>query len=140
MMISTRGRYALRVMVNLARHDSSAYTPLKELAEAEEISLKYLESIMTALSKAGLVEGAHGKGGGYRLLRAPEDYHVGEILRVTEGSLAPTACVENGGCARMSRCTTYPVWQRLDRLINGFLDSVSLSELMAAEPADNYII
>ena len=139
-MISTRGRYALRVMVSLSRHDQSAYTPLKEIAEVEEISLKYLESIMAALSKAGLVEGAHGKGGGYRLTKAAEDYTVGEILRVTEGSLAPTACVENGGCPKITRCATYPVWHKLDRLINGFLDSVSLSELMTAEPGNNYII
>ncbi len=140
MMISTRGRYALRVMVSLARRGQQGYVPLKELAETEEISLKYLESIMTALSKAGLVEGVHGKGGGYRLTRASEDYSVGEILRVTEGSLAPTACVENGSCPKIGHCATYPVWRKLDELINGFLDGVSLSELMTGDPGNNYII
>ena len=140
MMISTRGRYALRVMVNLAQHDQTAFTPLKELAEAEEISLKYLESIMTVLSKAGLVEGVHGKGGGYRLVKAAENYSVGEILRVTEGSLAPTACVESGGCPKIDRCKTYPLWQKLDREINGFLDGISLSELMTPDAGNNYVI
>ena len=140
MIISTRGRYALRVMVNLARHDQNTFTPLKEMAEQEDISLKYMESIMTSLSKAGLVDGAHGKGGGYRLAKAPEDYTVGEILRVTETSLSATACVENGNCPKIGHCATYPVWQKLDRLINGFLDGISLSELMTSEPGNDYII
>lgn len=100
MMVSSRGRYALRVMADLAENEKNgAFIPLKEIAEREELSLKYLESIMTTLSKAGLVEGAHGKGGGYRLKRKPEEYRVSEILKLTEGSLAPVSCVE-GGCAR----------------------------------------
>ena len=102
MMVSSRGRYALRVMADLAENEKNgAFIPLKEIAEREELSLKYLESIMTTLSKAGLVEGAHGKGGGYRLKRKPEEYRVSEILKLTEGSLAPVSCVE-GGCAPVS--------------------------------------
>ena len=94
MMISTRGRYALRVMVDLAEHATGAFTPLKEVAERQDISQKYLESIMSNLSKSGFVEGAQGKGGGYRLVREPGEYKVGDILRLTEGSLAPVACLE----------------------------------------------
>ena len=94
MTVSTKGRYALRVMVDLAEHASGDFIPLRAVAERQNISQKYLEAIMSSLSKAGLVEGAHGKGGGYRLCRAPEEYSVREILEVTEGDLAPVACLE----------------------------------------------
>lgn len=98
MMISTKGRYALRVMIDLAESGPEEYVPLKEIADREEISRKYLENIMTVLSKAGLVDAIHGKGGGYRLNRRPEEYTLAEILNLTEGTLAPVSCMENGQC------------------------------------------
>ena len=108
-MISTRGRYALRVMIDLAEHADDGYIPMKEVAQRQGISLKYLERIMPALSKNNLVEGVHGKGGGYRLSRKPEDYTAGEILRLVEGSLAPVACLECGAepCSRQDTCLLY---------------------------------
>ncbi len=133
MMVSSRGRYALRVMADLAENEKDgAFIPLKEIAEREELSLKYLESIMTTLSKAGLVEGAHGKGGGYRLKRKPEEYRVSEILKLTEGSLAPVSCVE-GGCApceNAGSCRTRAMWTKLDKLINDFFDGITIADLM----------
>lgn len=142
MMISTRGRYALRVMVDLAEHTTGAFTPLKEVAERQEISQKYLESIMSNLSKSGFVEGAQGKGGGYRLTRAPEDYKVGEILRLTEGALVPVACLEPGSkpCSMSSHCRTIPMWNRLNHVINDFFDSYTIADLMQTEDGGDYII
>ena len=132
MKISTRGRYSLRVMIDLAEHDGSGYIPLKDIVARQEVSQKYLESLMTELSKAGLVEGVHGKGGGYKLNRAPDQYKVGEILRVTEGDLAPIACLEQNAtpCARSAECRTLPMWQKLNDIVNDYLDSVSLADLM----------
>lgn len=132
MIVSTKGRYALRVMVCLARRGTEEYIPLKEIAGDEEISQKYLESIMTTLSKAGLVDAVHGKGGGYRLNRQPQDYTVGSILKLTEGSLAPVSCTTQGSaaCARASCCNALPMWQKLDRLIDEFLESVTIADLL----------
>lgn len=132
MLISTRGRYALRVLIDLAEQQQDTFTPLKGIASRQEISQKYMESIMTMLSKAGFVEGAHGKGGGYRLCRTPAEYKIGEVLRLTEGSLAPVACLEEGAlaCERAANCRTLPMWTRLDELINGYLDQISLDDLM----------
>ncbi len=132
MIVSTRGRYALRVMIDLAEQHENSFTPLKDVSARQEISQKYIEAIMTMLSKAGLVDGAHGKGGGYKLNRAPEEYKVGEILRLTEGTLAPVACLEkeNYNCARKADCRTLPMWTKLDELIEGYLDSVTLKDLM----------
>ena len=111
MMISTRGRYALRVMIDLAEHTDQGFVPMKEVANRQGISLKYLERIMPALSKNKLVEGVQGKGGGYRLSRPPGAYTVGEILRLAEGNLAPVACLECGAnpCARSKDCKTLPL-------------------------------
>ena len=132
MLISTRGRYALRVMIDLAEHEEDGYTPLKDIAGRQDISQKYMESIMTMLSKNKLVEGVHGKGGGYRLNRSPEDYSVGEILRITEGTLAPVACLERDAqpCPRAADCRTLPLWDKLNDMITGYLDRVSLADLM----------
>ena len=143
MKISTRGRYALRVMIDLAEHYSGSFIRLKDIVERQEISQKYLEGIMTDLSKAGLVEGQHGKGGGYKLNRAPADYSVGEILRITEGDLAPIACLEQDAtyCARAQECRTLPMWKNLYKLINDFFDGVSLADLMReGEAGDDYVI
>lgn len=132
MLISSRGRYALRVMIDLAEHNTGGYTPLRDIAVRQNISQKYLENIMTILSKADYVEGVHGKGGGYRLNRAPEEYRIGDLLRLTEGTLAPVACLEcdNEPCARAGECRTLPIWDGLNTMINGYLDSVSLRDLL----------
>ena len=132
MLISTRGRYALRIMLELAQYDQSPYMPLPLIAEKQGISEKYLESIVSLLVKGGLVEGVRGKGGGYRLTRTPAQYSVGEILRLTEGSLAPVTCLEGeeNTCPRAGHCHTLPMWEKLDSLINGYLDSVSLADLL----------
>ena len=131
-MISTRGRYAIRIMIDLAEKNSAEYVRLKDLSDNQNISLKYLESITTTLSKSGLIEAAHGKGGGYRLNKRPEDYTIGEILRVTEGSLAPVACLECGAkpCERAANCRTLPLWKNFDKLINDYFDSVTIADLM----------
>ena len=132
MLISTKGRYALRVMIDLAEQHSEERVPLKEIAERQEISQKYIESIMTMLSKNGFVDAVHGKGGGYSLNKKPEEYKVGDILRLTEGSLSPVACLEKGAaeCPRKDKCKTLPLWTKLDELVEGYLDSVSLADLM----------
>lgn len=132
MMISTKGRYALRVMIDLAEHADEGHIPLTEIAERQGISEKYLESILAVLSKAGILDALRGKHGGYRLSRPPEAYSAYEILRLTEGSLAPVACLEaaENTCPRAPTCPTLPVWQRLDTLITGYLESVTLAELL----------
>jgi len=132
MIVSTKGRYALRVMLCLAQRGGDAYIPLKEIAEAEEISQKYLESIMTILSKAGFLDAVHGKGGGYRLNRKPEEYTVGTILKLTEGSLAPVSCTTQGAaaCSRSTCCQTLPMWERLEKLIDDFFEGITLADLL----------
>ena len=142
MMVSTKGRYALRVMIDLAEHNTGGYIPLKDVAARQEISQKYLESIMTVLSKAGLIDGQHGKGGGYRLNRTPAEYTVGCVLKLTEGTLAPVACLEDGhcGCPRASLCRTLPMWSELDRLIDNFFEKYTLADLVDQKSADNYVI
>ena len=132
MMISTRGRYALRVMVDLAENGQNGYIAMKDIAGRQGISLKYLEKILPSLVGEKLVEGMHGKGGGYRLTRKPNEYTVGGILRLTEGDLAPVACLECNAekCDRAAVCRTLPVWTELNKRINDYLDSVSLADLM----------
>ncbi len=132
MMVSSRGRYALRVMVDIAENGRDDYIPMKEVSERQDISLKYIEKIMPALVSAGLVEGVHGKGGGYRLTRDPSRYTVGEILRLTEGDMAPVACLscDAGECERGDECRTRPMWNELNGRINDYLDSVTLADLM----------
>ena len=134
MLISTRGRYALRIMLELAQYDQSPYMPLPLIAEKQGISEKYLESIVSLLVKGGLVEGVRGKGGGYRLRRPLQDYSAGEILRLTEGTLAPVSCLEGeeNACPRAGQCHTLPMWTKLEGLINSYLDSVTLADLLDA--------
>lgn len=131
-MISTRGRYALRVMIDLAEHKNDGYIPMKEVAERQGISLKYLERIMPALSKNNLVQGVHGKGGGYRLSRLEEEYTVGEILRLTEGDLAPVACLECDAkeCSRKAECKTLSMWTKYYDMTNEYFDGITLAELL----------
>ena len=132
MMVSTKGRYALRVMIDLAEHDDGLYIPLKEIAARQDISEKYLESIVKLLTRNGDLVGVRGKGGGYRLTRSPEEYTVGGILRLTEGGLAPVGCpgLDKRSCARAEDCRTLPMWRELDQLINHYLDSVTLADLI----------
>ena len=132
MMISTRGRYALRVMIDLAEHSDGNYIAMKSVAERQGISLKYMEKILPPLVSANLIEGVHGKGGGYRLTRAPEAYSVSEILSLTEGRLAPVACLECDAeeCERKSECRTLPMWKELNRQIHEYLGQVTLASLM----------
>ena len=132
MIVSTKGRYALRVMVRFAQSQPGEYIPLKEIAEKEEISQKYLESIMAILSKAGLVDAVHGKGGGYRLNRSAEEYTVGSILKLTEGSLASTGCTSQGpaACGRASCCEALPMWEKLDKMIDDFFEGITIADLL----------
>ena len=132
MLVSTRGRYALRIMMELAKYDRNRYIPLPLIAENQEVSEKYLESIISVLAKAGLVEGLRGKGGGYRLSRELKDYSVGEILRAAEGGLSPVACLEQSPNAspRCHECETLPVWTGLERVVNEYLDGISLQDVL----------
>ena len=132
MMISTKGRYALQVMINLAQSKKDGYIAMKDIAEREGISLKYLEKILPSLVGAKLIEGVHGKGGGYRLTREPEEYSIGEILRLAEGDLAPVACVsdQSDKCERAETCKTLPMWSELSGMINQYLDDKTLADLL----------
>ena len=130
MIVSTKGRYALRVMLRLALE--ADFVALKTIAEDEGISQKYLESIMGTLSKAGFVDAVHGKGGGYRLNRPAESYTVGSILKLTEGSLATVSCTAQGpsACSRTTCCHTLPMWERLDQMVEGFFEGITLKDLL----------
>ena len=132
MIVSTKGRYALRVMVHFAQRGNEGYIPLKEIAEAEGISQKYLETIMSTLSKAGFVDAVHGKGGGYRLNRNPEEYTVGSILKLTEGSLSAVSCTTQGAaaCSRTECCQAKPMWDRLDKMIDDFFEGITIGDLL----------
>lgn len=143
MLISTKGRYALRVMIDLAEHQSEEFISLKEIAQRQEISEKYLESIIRMLVKARVVESLRGKGGGYRLRKAPEQYTVDSILRLTEESLAPVACLESNAeaCSRSGGCRTLALWQGLDKVIREYLESVTIADLADQGAAgDDYVI
>lgn len=132
-MISTRGRYALRVLTDFAEHrKGGAYIPMREVAARQGISLKYIGQILPILTHAGLIEGLPGKGGGYRLCREPEQCTAGEVLRLTEGDLAPVACLATGSepCGRAAKCRTLPLWRRYMEVTNEFFDSVTLADLI----------
>lgn len=137
MMISSKGRYALQVMVDLAQHDTGEFIPLKEIAARNEISLKYLESIMNTLKKGRMLESASGKGGGYRLTRKPGEYRVIDILTVIEGNLTPVSCMELSGekCDKSRKCTTFPFWKGLETVINDYLEKTTLQDMI--DKADN---
>ena len=141
-MISTRGRYAIRVLIDLAEHRGEVFTPMKEVAKRQEISLKYLEKIMPLLSKAGLVEGQHGKGGGYRLTKEPESYRIGDILRLTEVDLAPVACLSApvNTCQRAAYCRTLPMWRKYYEMTLDYFDSITIRDLMQVESGGDYVI
>lgn len=132
MMVSTRGRYALRVLLDMAEHAGEGYIPMKDIAKRQGLSKKYLEQIMPTLSRNGLVEATHGAGGGYRLARSPEAYRVGEILRLTEGDLAPVACLSHDAapCERSASCRTIAMWSRFNQMTNAYFDSITLADLL----------
>ena len=143
MLVSTKGRYALRVMVDLAEHQAAGRIPLKEIAARQGISEKYLENILATLVRANMLSGMRGKGGGYVLTRPPEQYTVGSILRLTEESLAPVACLEEtaGTCTRSGQCRTLALWQGLDKVIHDYLESVTIADLIEQCPVgDDYVI
>ncbi len=144
MKISTKGRYALRIMLDLALHDAGGLVPLKEIAARQDITLKYMEQIISPLSKAGFVQSLRGSNGGYRLARKPSEYTCGDILRTLEGPLAPTSCLESGNevnCPRSDVCPTLSFWTGLNRVINDYVDSVTLEDLMNQQlGTDDYVI
>ena len=132
MKISTIGRYAIRVLLDLAEHNNGEYIPLMDIAKRQEISEKYLESIVSVLSKKKFVTALRGKGGGYRLARTPEQYTIGSILRLTEGSLAPVACLEDqpNQCERATTCKTLKMWEGCYKVINEYFDGITLQDLL----------
>ncbi len=132
MIVSSKGRYALRVMLALANRTEDGYIPLKELAQQEQISQKYLESIMTLLSKADLVDASHGKKGGYRLNKPVEEYTVASILNLTEGGLSTVGCDHD--CNRSECCATRPMWQGLDELVQNYFQNITLADLLKNKP------
>ena len=131
-MISTKGRYALRVMIDLAEHNDGSYVPLKDIAERQEISKKYLEIIVKDMVSGGLITGVSGKGGGYKLCREIDDYTVGEIIELMEGTLAPVACLAQGAekCPRQELCKTLPLWSEFYNMVHDFFYKKKLSDLL----------
>lgn len=131
-MITTKGRYALQVLIDLAEHKDDKYIPLKKIAERQDISLKYLEQIMLMLNKADLVDGIAGKGGGYRLNRLPSEYVVGDILRATERDMVPVACLGCNAepCTRQEECKTHPMWEKYMDMTNQFFDNITIADLL----------
>ena len=143
MLVSTKGRYALRVMIDLAEHQADGFIPLKAIAERQEISEKYLENIIKLLVRAKLLAGVRGKGGGYRLAKAPEQYTVESILRITEDSMAPVSCLDANAdaCSRSAECRTLPMWRGLDKLITEYFENITLADLMHNDPGGyDYVI
>lgn len=132
--ISTRGRYALRVLIDLAEHRDLGYIPMRDIAQRQSVSLKYLERILPVLTKNGMIEGLQGKGGGYRLARAPEECRIGDILRLTEGDLAAVSCLSAGHepCSRAQECRTYPLWREFQSVIDDFFNHKTLADILFA--------
>ena len=142
MKFSTKGRYALRVIIDLAEHNTGKYIPLTDIAARQEISEKYLESIVSVLSKNGYLDSLRGKGGGYRLNRSPDEYTVGEIIKLIEGSLAPVACLEPNAapCKRASECRTVAMWSGLMNLMNDYLEGITIGDRIREETASDFVI
>ena len=141
-MISTRGRYSIRILLDLAEHRNGDYIPMKDMAQRQDISLKYIGKIMPLLKTAGLVDSSHGIGGGYKLTRAPEQYTLWEILQVAEGDMAPVSCLQKDAavCDRAAECRTLPVWEKYFELTRDYFQSITLADLLETPLADNYVI
>ncbi len=141
-MISTKGRYSIRILLDLAQHRSGKYIPMKDVAARQDISLKYIERLTPALKTAGLIESVHGIGGGYRLTREPEEYTLWEILVLSEGDLAPVSCLQAGAepCARAAECRTLSVWEGYYKLTKDYFSGITLADLLDTPTADNYVI
>lgn len=143
MMVSTRGRYALRAMIDIAERNTGEYIPLKEIAARQGVSEKYLESILPVLTKAGILDGVRGKGGGYKLARAPESCTVGRILKLVEGDIAPVACLEcaPNTCRRANECRTLPMWQKLQATVDAFFEGITIADLCGPQLGESdYVI
>ena len=142
MLISTRGRYALRVLIDLAEHANGAYIPMKDVAARQDISLKYLERILPVLTKNDLIEGVQGKGGGYRLTKDPDEYRVFDILVLTEEDLAPVSCRADRSkvCERKAECRTLPMWEKFYALTRDYFSSITVADLMRTDTGDMYVI
>ena len=141
-MISTKGRYSIRILLDLAQHRSGKYIPMKDVAARQDISLKYIERLTPVLRTAGLIESVHGIGGGYRLTREPEEYTLWEILVLSEGDLAPVSCLQAGAepCARAAECRTLSVWEGYYKLTKDYFSGITLADLLDTPTADNYVI
>lgn len=141
-MISTKGRYAIRILLDLAEHNNGGYIPMKEVSARQEISLKYIEKIMPSLKSAGLIDSVHGIGGGYRLTRAPEQYSLWEILKIAEGDLAPVACLQENApvCHRASECRTLSAWEGYYEMTRSYFSGISLADLMHTPQGGSYVI
>ena len=142
MKISTRGRYALRFMIDLAQHSSSEFIPLRDISERQNISIKYLEQITSLLSKFGLLSSIRGPQGGYKLTKPASEYTIGSILRITEGNLAPVTCLETpeNNCQRPSSCPTLKLWKGLNQTVNNYLDGITLESLAKAPECASSLI
>ena len=141
-MISTKGRYYIRILLDLAIHRNGEYIPMKDVAERQGISLKYIERILPVLKENGLIDSVHGKGGGYKLTREPDQYTLWEILRLTEGDLAPVACLKDGApsCDKAAECRTLPVWKNYYKMTVDYFSGITLADLMDVDLSENYVI
>lgn len=142
MFISTKGRYSLRVLIDLAEHSGGGYIPMKDVAARQDISLKYAERLLPVLTKNNLIEGVHGKGGGYRLTRSPDEYNVWEILKIAEGDVAPVACLDEGAkpCERAAECRTLKMWKDYYDLTKKYFSDITIADLMQTEDGGDYVI
>ena len=141
-MISTKGRYSIRILLDLAIHRNAEFIPMKDVAERQGISLKYIERILAVLKENGRIDSVHGKGGGYKLTREPDQYTLWEILRLTEGDLAPVACLKDGApsCDKAAECRTLPVWKNYYKMTVDYFSGITLADLMDVELPENYVI
>ena len=141
-MISTKGRYSIRIMLDIAEHSDRDFVPMKDVAERQGLSLKYVERIVPALKESGLLDSVHGKGGGYRLTRDPDRYTLWEILTVTEGDLAPVSCLKDGAapCGRAAECRTLPVWKDYYKMTKEYFSGITLADLVKVPLPDYYVI
>lgn len=135
MMVSSKGRYALTVMVEIAKHDNEGFVSLADIAEKEKLSMKYLESIISILNKGEMLVSARGKNGGYKLAKKPNEYNISEILLLTEGTLAPVNCIMQDGvqCEKAATCSTLPLWAGLDKVIDDYLRGITLEDIIKGD-------